>query len=121
MIIGLSFIYPFDRTFMVYALITASIVGACAPLIGTFVVQRRLSLVGDGMGHVGAAGVGIALWLNFAPQLVAIIATLIAAIAIEWIFHASKNSDTALALIFYSGIAASITFAASTIFIRLIT
>ncbi len=111
MIIGLSFIYPFDRTFMVYALITASIVGACAPLIGTFVVQRRLSLVGDGMGHVGAAGVGIALWLNFAPQLVAIIATLIAAIAIEWIFHASKNSDTALALIFYSGIAASITFA----------
>lgn len=111
MIADFVLFYPFDRTFMVYALITACVVGACAPLIGTFVVQKRLSLIGDGMGHVGAAGVGIALWLNFAPQLIAIIATVIAAIAIEWIFHASKNSDTALALIFYSGIAASITFA----------
>lgn len=63
------------------------------------------------MGHVGAAGVGLALWLNFAPQLFAIIATVIAAIAIEWLFHSSKNSDTTLAIIFYSGIAASITFA----------
>lgn len=111
MIAEITFIYPFDRTFMVYALITACVVGACAPLIGTFVVQKRLSLIGDGMGHVGAAGVGLALWFNFAPQLIAIIATVLAAIAIEWIFHASKNSDTALALIFYSGIAASITFA----------
>lgn len=110
MLSEITFIYPFDRTFMVYALITASLVGACAPLIGTFVVQRRLSLIGDGMGHVGAAGVGLALWLNFTPQLVAIIATVIAAIAIEWLFHTSKNSDTALAIIFYSGIAASITF-----------
>lgn len=111
MISSVVLFYPFDRTFMIYALITASVVGACAPLIGTFVVQKRLSLIGDGMGHVGAAGVGIALWLNFAPQLLAIIATVCAAVAIEWIFHASKNSDTALALIFYSGIAASITFA----------
>lgn len=103
--------YPFDTEFMVRALFAAVVLGACAPLVGTFVVQRRLSLVGDGLGHVAAAGVGIALWLDFAPQGVAIVSTLIAAIAIEWIFHASKSSDTALAIIFYSGIAASITFA----------
>lgn len=103
--------YPFDTEFMVRALIAAVILGGTAPLVGTFVVQRRLSLVGDGLGHVAAAGVGIALWLDFAPQGVAIASTLIAAIAIEWIFHASKSSDTALAIIFYSGIAASITFA----------
>ena len=111
MISSFVLFYPFDRTFMVYALITACVVGACAPIIGTFVVQKRLSLIGDGLGHVGAAGAGIALWFNFAPQLVAILATVIAAISIEWIVHNSKNSDTALALIFYSGIAASITFA----------
>ncbi len=106
-----ALIYPFDHAFMVRALIASVVVGLSAPLVGTFVVQRKLSLVGDGLGHVAAAGVGIALWLNTAPQPVAIIATLIAACAIEWIFHASKSADTALAIIFYSGIAASITFA----------
>ena len=103
--------YPFDQNFMTRALVAALIVGTSAPLIGTFVVQRKLSLVGDGLGHVAAAGVGIALWLGIAPQPVAIVATIVAACAIEWIFHASKSADTALAVIFYSGIAASITFA----------
>ncbi len=108
---AVELIYPFDSEFMVRALVAALILGFCAPFIGTFVVQRNLSLVGDGLGHVAAAGVGLALWLDFAPQWVAIIATIFAAILIEFIFHFSKSADTALAIIFYSGIAASITFA----------
>ena len=32
------------------ALIAAAVVGAAAPAIGTFLVQRRLSLIGDGVG-----------------------------------------------------------------------
>lgn len=103
--------YPFDTEFMVRALIAGLVVGMCAPLVGTFVVQRKLSLIGDGLGHVAAAGVGIALWVDVAPTPIAIIATIIAACLIEWIIKVSKNPDTALALIFYSGIAASITFA----------
>jgi zinc transport system permease protein len=109
--LAIALIYPFESEFMVRALVAAVILGFCAPLIGTFVVQRKLSLVGDGLGHVAAAGVGLALWLDFAPQWVALIATVFAAIMIEWIFHLSKSTDTALAIIFYSGIAASITFA----------
>jgi zinc transport system permease protein len=109
--IAVSFIYPFESEFMIRALVASLILGFCAPLIGTFVVQRKLSLVGDGLGHVAAAGVGLALWLEFTPQWVALIATVLAAIFIEWIFHLSKSADTALAIIFYSGIAASITFA----------
>jgi zinc transport system permease protein len=107
----MTLIYPFDSEFMIRALIAVAIIGLVAPMVGTFIVQRKLSLIGDGLGHVAAAGVGIALWLNFAPQGVAIVATIIAAIAIEWITQSSKSSDTALAIIFYSGIAASITFA----------
>lgn len=109
--LAITLFYPFDSEFMVRALIAGAILGFSAPLIGTFIVQRKLSLIGDGLGHVGAAGVGIALWLNFAPAWVALIATVLAAISIELVFKASKNPDTALALIFYSGIAASITFA----------
>ncbi|WP_397333774.1 metal ABC transporter permease [Ornithinimicrobium sp. INDO-MA30-4] len=32
---------------------------ASCPLVGIFLVQRRLSLVGDGMGHVALAGVAV--------------------------------------------------------------
>ncbi|MFN8015771.1 MAG: iron chelate uptake ABC transporter family permease subunit [Acidimicrobiia bacterium] len=101
----------FNNEFVLRAFIATILIGFAAPFIGTYVVQRKLSLVGDGLGHVAAAGVGLALWFNFAPQLIAIVATVIAAIAIEWIMHTSKNSDTALAVIFYSGIGASIIFA----------
>ncbi len=103
--------YPFETEFMFRALIAAILVGFTAPLIGTFVVQRKISLVGDGLGHVAAAGVGLALWMELTPQWIGLIATLLAAIIIELIFKVSKNADTALAIIFYSGIAASITFA----------
>lgn len=103
--------YPFDSSFMIRALIAATAIGICAPLVGTFVVQRKLALIGDGLGHVAAAGVGIALWLDRTPQLVAIVLTVIAACVIEWVIKFVKNPDSALALIFYSGIAASITFA----------
>ena len=40
--------YPF----MQRALIAALLTGLIAPAIGTYVVQRRLSLLGDGLGHV---------------------------------------------------------------------
>ena len=38
--------------FMQRALVAAALVGLLAPLIGVFLVQRRLALLGDGMGHV---------------------------------------------------------------------
>ena len=46
--LAITLIYPFESEFMVRALVAAVILGFCAPLIGTFVVQRKLSLVGDG-------------------------------------------------------------------------
>ena len=43
--------------FMQRALIAALLVGMAAPTVGTYLVQRRLSLMGDGIGHVALAGV----------------------------------------------------------------
>ncbi|MFP5394524.1 MAG: metal ABC transporter permease, partial [Gammaproteobacteria bacterium] len=45
----------------------ALITGVIAPAIGTFRVQRRLSLLGDGLGHLAVAGVGLALLTGTAP------------------------------------------------------
>ncbi|WP_408647016.1 metal ABC transporter ATP-binding protein [Tessaracoccus coleopterorum] len=36
------------------------------PAIGTFIVQRRMSLLGDGLGHVAIMGVGLAMWTGWA-------------------------------------------------------
>ena len=38
--------------FMQRALIAALLSGLIAPAIGTFIVQRKMSLLGDGLGHV---------------------------------------------------------------------
>ena len=45
--------------FMQRALLAAFLVGLAAPLVGVFLVQRRLALIGDGMGHVALAGVAV--------------------------------------------------------------
>ena len=37
-------------------LVACVAIGVFAPMIGTFLVQKRLSLIGDGIGHVAFAG-----------------------------------------------------------------
>ena len=39
------------------AFATGAIVGVLAPAVGFFLVQRRMSLIGDGIGHAAFAGV----------------------------------------------------------------
>ena len=45
--------------FMQRALLASLMVGLVAPAVGVFLVQRRLSLLGDGLGHVALTGVAI--------------------------------------------------------------
>ncbi|MGA8978939.1 MAG: metal ABC transporter permease, partial [Pedococcus sp.] len=59
--------------FMRQALVAALLVGIAAPLVGVFLVQRRLSLIGDGMGHVALAGVAVGLLTGQAPVLTALL------------------------------------------------
>jgi zinc transport system permease protein len=103
---------PFDLAFMQRALLGGVIVGVFAPLIGTYLVQRRLSLIGDGIGHVAFAGVGLGLLLSVQPEWSALILAVGGALAIEWLRSRRRASgDLALALIFYSGIALGVLFA----------
>ncbi len=95
--------------FMQRALIAAVLVGLVAPLVGVFLVQRRLSLIGDGMGHVALAGVAVGLFTNTSPVWTALVAAVLAAVLIELIRNAGRtNGDVALAIIFYGGIAAGV-------------
>lgn len=101
-----------DFDFMRRALVAAALVGLIAPLIGVFLVQRRLALLGDGMGHVALTGVGLAFLLGTAPIPTAMATAVVGAFLIEFIRYRSRTAgDVALALLFYGGIAGGVMFA----------
>jgi len=97
--------YPF----MQYALIAAVITGLSAPAVGTFIVQRRLALLGDGLGHVALTGVALGLLTGVAPLATAVIVAVAGAILIEVLRSVGRTSgDLALAMLFYGGIAGGV-------------
>jgi zinc transport system permease protein len=104
--------WPFDRTYMQLALVAGLVVGAAAPLIGTFLVQQRLSLLGDGIGHAAVAGVGAGLLAGTGPTWTALAAAVAAGLVVEWLRGRDSGAgDLALALVFYGGIAAGVVLA----------
>src|SRR3954453_7579100 len=101
--------WPFDTEYMQLALGAGLVVGASAPLIGTFLVQKRLSLMGDGIGHVAFAGVAAGLLIGVSPLWTALVAAVVGAVAIEWLrLRRRASGDLALAVFFYSGIAGGV-------------
>lgn len=99
----------FSYGFMQVALIAAVVTGLTAPAIGTFVVQRRLALLGDGLGHVALTGVALGLLTGWSPLAMAIVVSVLGAIAIEVLRTWARTSgDIALAMLFYGGIAGGV-------------
>jgi zinc transport system permease protein len=91
------------------ALIAALLTGLIAPAIGTYVVQRRLSLLGDGLGHVALAGVGLALLTGAAPIPIAVVTCVAGAVVVEILRQRGKaTGDVGLAILFYGGLAAGV-------------
>ena len=101
------------------ALLAALLVGLAAPVIGTYLVQRRLALLGDGIGHVALTGVA-AGWLAGAVAGLtppddalavpgAVVAAVLGAVGIELVREARRTTgDVALAILFYGGIAGGV-------------
>ena len=95
--------------FMVRALLGALFTGLAAPAVGTYLVQRRLALMGDGIGHVAVTGVALGLLTGTSPTLTAVVVAVIGAVVIEVIRESGRTSgDVALALLFYGGIAGGV-------------
>lgn len=92
--------------FMIRAIIAAAVTGLAAPGVGTYLVQRRLSLMGDGIGHITVTGVALGLLTGTSPTFTAVVVAVIGALLIELIRASGRASgDLALALLFYGGIA----------------
>ncbi|MCI7551388.1 MAG: metal ABC transporter permease [Actinomycetaceae bacterium] len=103
---------------MIRAMIVAVLVGLTAPVVGTYLVQRSMALMGDGIGHISLTGVAIgwligsAVGINPADALAipgAIVASLAGGITIELLRARGRTrSDVALAMLFYGGIAGGV-------------
>lgn len=98
--------------FMQRALLAAVITGLTAPAIGTYLVQRRLSLLGDGLGHLAVAGVGLAFLTGTTPLPLALIVCVLGAIGIELLRELGRTSgDVGLAILFYGGLSGGLLLA----------
>lgn len=104
-----GFVELLGMPFMLRALIAALVTGLAAPAIGTYLVQRRLSLMGDGIGHVAVTGVAVGLLTGASPTWTAVLVAVAGAVLLEIIRERGHtNGDVALALLFYGGLAGGI-------------
>lgn len=100
------------------AFVVAVLVGLAAPVVGTYLVQRGLALLGDGIGHIALTGVALG-WLagsaaNTTPRdalalPAAMVVSVLGAVLIEVIRAQGRTrGDVALAILFYGGIAGGV-------------
>ncbi|MCW2826682.1 MAG: hypothetical protein JWQ67_298 [Marmoricola sp.] len=99
----------FNYAFMQRALLAALFTGLAAPAVGTYLVQRRMALMGDGIGHVAVTGVALGLLTGASPTWTAVVVAVLGAVLIEVIRERGHtNGDVALALLFYGGLAGGV-------------
>lgn len=91
--------------FMQRALLVGILLAIIVPAIGSIVVFKRLSMMGDALSHTSLAGVAIGLLLGFDPVLGAIAACLVAAFGIEAIRRKiPKYAELSIAVILSVGV-----------------
>ncbi|MCX7781630.1 MAG: metal ABC transporter permease [Negativicutes bacterium] len=102
-------IWQYD--FMQRAFAAGMVTAIVCPLIGMFVVVRRQSLIGEGLGHIAFAGVTGGYLAGVYPAVAAAGLTVAGAIVIEIIRRRhSQYADMGLAVVFYAGLAIAIIF-----------
>lgn len=105
----------FQYDFIQRALLAGLITGIVCPLIGSFVVVRRQSLIGDGLGHIAFAGVTGGYMIGLYPVVGALILTVAGAVGIELVRRRhTEFADMGLAIFFYAGAAMAIIFSTMT-------
>lgn len=98
----------FSYAFVSRALIVGLLITVCSALLGTSLVLRRYSMLGDGLSHVGFGASAVALALGVAPLAVATPAVLIAAFFLLKIGSRKLQGDAATAIFSGSALAVGV-------------
>ncbi|MGI6755460.1 MAG: metal ABC transporter permease [Atopobiaceae bacterium] len=95
----------FEFVFMQRALFCSLVLGLAVPLVGSVVVVRRLSMIGDALAHASLAGVAIGLVAGLNPLVGATIAALVAAAVVELTRrHMGQYAEMSLAIVASAGV-----------------
>ena len=95
--------------FMQRAFATGAVTAVICPLIGIFLVPRRLSLIADTLAHVALAGVAVGLLLGASPILGALVVTVGGALGMERLrARGALQGDAALAVFLSGGFAVAV-------------
>ncbi|MGO4371962.1 metal ABC transporter permease [Paenibacillus sp. MCAF20] len=88
------------------ALIGGLLIGVTAPLMGIFLVLRRLSMIGDTLSHVSIAGVALGFLIGVYPIAVGLVFAIAASFGIEKLRKAYKTyAELSLAIMMSGGVA----------------
>jgi len=99
----------FSYGFLIRALIVGLLVALCASLLGTSLVLKRYSMIGDGLSHVGFGTLALATALHAAPLAVSLPIVVLAAFLLLRISENSRiKGDAAIALISTTALAVGV-------------
>lgn len=108
----MDFLDLLSHGFIQRALIAGCFIAALCSALGTFLVLRRLSLIGDGLAHVTFGGVAVGLLFQAYPFYVAIPIVMASALGIlKLIDKARLYGDAAIGIVSSLGIAGGILIA----------
>lgn len=103
--------------FLRYTFITGILIGIIAPLLGTFIVVRRLSLIADALSHVTLGGIAFGLMLEklfaiaFNPLFSGLAFSVVGSVLIEKLRGVYKAyQEIAIPIIMSAGVGLSIIF-----------
>jgi zinc transport system permease protein len=90
----------FSYTWLVRAVSVGALVSLCAALLGSSLVLKRYSMIGDGLSHVGFGSLAVATAFGWAPLAVAIPVVVAAAFLLLRLSDNSKiKGDAAIAMV----------------------
>lgn len=103
------FLDPFHYAFMQRAFVTALLVGVLCSAMGTYVILRRLSFIGDGIAHASFAGIVIAYLRGADYYIGAGIVAILTALGIGFVHRRGRVAlDTAIGVLFTGAFALGI-------------
>lgn len=93
------------------AMLAGLLVGFLGSFYGAFVVQRRMSFLGDGLAHAAFGGVALGLLLQTNPMWVAIPATILVSVGITFLKDKTGlETDTSIGIFFAVSMALGVIF-----------
>lgn len=90
----------FSNSFVWKGMIVLTLVSLCAALLGSSLVLKRFSMIGDGLSHVAFGASAVAAATSMAPMLVSIPITVVSAVLLLRLSNNAKiKGDAAIAMI----------------------